>query len=251
MIGLISAVVIASLLGSLHCVGMCGAFLALSLDGPSRVRAQAFYHLGRLATYSGLGVLAGGVGSALDAGGTLVGLQRPAMVLAGVMVAGFGVLTLARAMGVRVRRAPVPAFFRDGVVRLQRAALAMPQGRRSLAIGMLTTLLPCGWLYAFVFTSAGTGSPILGGATMAAFWVGTLPALGALGAGLSAAAGPLRRHAPVLTAILVIVVGIATAVQRWNAGPLALGTGVRDRATLIHEVRSLDASEASCCDGHR
>ena len=56
MIALIGAVLVASLLGSLHCAGMCGAFVAFAVIGspghqPSRVALNTAYNLGRLITY--------------------------------------------------------------------------------------------------------------------------------------------------------------------------------------------------------
>lgn len=251
MIALVVAVFVASVLGSLHCVGMCGAFLALAIDGGGAWRAQATYHLGRLVTYLLAGGMAGAAGSALDAGGSLVGLQRPAALLSAALIAGFGMIALARAMGVKLGHAPIPAPLRAGVLRLQRLALALPPGRRALAIGLVTTLLPCGWLYAFVFTSAGTGSPFTGAAVMGIFWAGTLPAMATLGAGLRSASGPLRRHAPMVTALLVVAVGATSIVQRLSADPLELPVRPATSADLVREVLLLDPSEASCCDVDR
>ncbi|MEL6106783.1 MAG: sulfite exporter TauE/SafE family protein [Planctomycetota bacterium] len=64
---LFSAIVLASVLGSTHCVGMCGP-LALWASGAldqSRQKVLAntsLYHLGRLFTYAMMGLLAGGIG---------------------------------------------------------------------------------------------------------------------------------------------------------------------------------------------
>lgn len=58
-----------------------------------------------------------------------------------------------------------------------RRLMDRPPVVRAAATGLFTTLLPCGWLYAFVVTAAGTGSgtPLHGAALMAVFWLGTLP----------------------------------------------------------------------------
>ena len=63
--------------------------------------------------------------------------------------------------------------------------------RRGAATGLLTTLLPCGWLYAFVITAAGTGNALAGAGLMATFWVGTLPMLTIVGIGVRKLAAPL------------------------------------------------------------
>ena len=79
---------------------------------------------------------------------------------------------------------------------------------RALVMGLVTGCLPCGWLYAFIVTAAGTGTAAAGAATMAVFWLGTLPAMVSLGLGVRALAGPLRRHVPAACAVALILVGL-------------------------------------------
>ena len=79
---------------------------------------------------------------------------------------------------------------------------------RALAIGSLTALLPCGWLYLFAATAAGTGGALSGAAVMAAFWAGTVPALALVGIGARRLAGPLARRAPAFSATLLVVLGL-------------------------------------------
>ena len=233
---MVVAILTASLLGSVHCAGMCGGFLAmavtpLTLDrrplergAPSRAMTasttppawvlSAAYNLGRLATYATLGALAGLLGSAVDLGGELAGVQRAAAYASGGLMAVVGVLALARALGARVPPVPLPPGAKRLASRGYRGVQRWGPVARATAIGLLTTLLPCGWLYAFVVTAAGTGRPEMGVLVMAAFWVGTLPVMGALGAGVQRLSGPLRRHLPVVTAGLLIAVGALTLSGR-------------------------------------
>lgn len=215
---LIATVFVASLLGSLHCAGMCGAFVLFAVGTPDgrthRLPLHAAYHGGRLITYASLGAIAGLAGSAFDFGGSLVGVQRAAAILAGAMMVGFGTIAILRIQGVRVPGPPVPRAWERVLTAGHRFAAARPPIVRALATGLLTTLLPCGWLYAFVISAAGTASPALGALTMVAFWVGTVPVLVALGAGLRAITGALGRRLPTLTAAAVVVVGLATIVMR-------------------------------------
>ena len=92
---------------------------------------------------------------------------------------------------------------------------------RALGTGLFSTLLPCGWLYAFVVTAAGTGSWALGAATMAAFWVGTLPILAVIGVGVRRLAGPLRRYVPAVTALVLVAVGLMTVAGRLSVPAIA------------------------------
>lgn len=243
MLPLMITVLSASLLGSLHCAGMCGGlmFFALGSDqqtsGPSRRTLQCAYHGGRVITYTILGIAAGAIGQAVDFGGSYLGLQRAAAVFAGVMMIGFGLITLARLRGVKIAHVKVPAPLRRGVERAQRAAFALTPFKRALSIGLLTTLLPCGWLYAYAFIAAGTASPFWGGLTMIIFWVGTLPVMVSLGAGIQFLSGRLNRKLPYLTAGAVVVVGLMTATGRMHAPEMSRANlGLSEDATIAPSI---------------
>ena len=90
-----------------------------------------------------------------------------------------------------------------------------PAARRAWLIGVLTGLLPCGWLWAFVVSAAGTASPWAGAAMMAVFWFGTVPAMtGVLALGGTVIDG-VRRKLPVISACVLIVLGVSTLASRW------------------------------------
>ncbi len=262
MTALIVTVLVASLAGSLHCVGMCGAFVAFAVgtgDQPS-VRSKALlsvaYNAGRLVTYTALGAAGGALGAALDLGGSFIGLQRAAAITAGAVMIGFGVLTLLRIMGAKLPQTPVPTFIHRAVGKGQSLAMGMRPMQRALTIGLLTTLLPCGWLYAFAITAAGTASPVWGALTMAVFWAGTLPALVALGAGIQSLTGVMGRRMPAVTAIAIVLVGLYTVMHR-----LELSSAVYAQQPAPHQadqsddqaakqVQQLDAGSLPCCVTH-
>ena len=230
MITLVATVLVASLLGSLHCAGMCGPFVAFAVGQPeggqSRVGLQIAYHGGRLITYTLLGAIAGSLGALLDMTSTLAGLQPVAMVLAGGLMIALGVAELLRHFGHRIAHLAPPKLLVQTVQRGQRFALALRPTRRALAIGLLTTLLPCGWLYAFALTAAGTGSTLYGAVVMAVFWVGTLPVLVSLGASVQLALGALGKRLPLVCAMALIVVGLTTIAGRFGLEPAALAQAV-------------------------
>lgn len=253
MTALILAVLSASVLGSLHCAGMCGAFVAFAVTGGQagpreRWRLHAAYNLGRLVVYTALGAVAGTVGAAVNIGGELVGLQRAAAVVAGAMMVCVGLITVARLAGIRLPTPQAPAWMARAAGRGHVSASRLPATARAVVTGLLTTLLPCGWLYAFVITAAGTAHAGLGALTMAAFWVGTLPVMIAVGLAAQRLSGGLGRLLPMVTALVVIVVGLVTVVQRASIGQMR----VRPPApsdSLVERVRSLPAEEMPCCHG--
>ena len=209
----------ASLVGSLHCAGMCGGFVAFYAGAGGRRPGlgHAAYNLGRLAAYATLGALAGTLGAALDLAAAPAGIQRAAAVLAGVLIALWGTRTLLETAGVRVARLDPPAALRSAVARGVAAVAAQPPVTRALVIGLLTGLLPCGWLYAFIVTAAGTGDPLRGAGLMAVFWLGTLPVMAGLGVAVQALAGGFRRWVPALCAVAMIVVGLFAVAGRARA----------------------------------
>jgi len=224
MLILIGTVLTASLVGSLHCAGMCGGLMlfALGTDTQSKtkhakIKFQSAYHGGRLITYTILGIAAGTLGQALNFGGSFIGIQRAATIFAGLFMICFGLIALARIKGLKIKHARAPKPMQNAVEKGQRLAFALTPFKRALTIGLLTTLLPCGWLYAFAFTAAGTGSPLWGGLTMSVFWLGTLPIMASLGAGIQLLAGPLQSKVPTISALAVIFVGVFTATGRLQA----------------------------------
>lgn len=258
MTALVVAIFCASLMGSLHCAGMCGAFVAFAvgIDGTSagarRSSLQAAYHLGRLVVYTALGAVAGTMGHAFDHAGEMVGVQRAAVALAGASMVVFGTLTILRLNGVRLPAAPAPAFLRNTAASALRFAVQRPPILRAALTGLFTTLLPCGWLYAFVITAAGSGTAAKGAFVMTVFWLGTLPVLVAIGGGVQVLAsrlGSLGRRVPVIAASLIVIVGLFNVFDRGRALNItAAGSAIADAS--IERINSLHSSQMPCCNEH-
>ncbi len=252
------AVLLASLFGSLHCAGMCGALVAFAVGATetqsalSRASLHIAYHGGRMVTYALVGAACGLLGAALDVGGAMLGLNRVAAVLAGGMMIAVGIVAIIRYLGVRVPHPPVPGFLQRTLAVGQRAAVGLRPLPRALTIGLLTAFLPCGWLYAFAIIAAGTGGALMGAAVMTAFWLGTVPILVSLGVGVQALTGTLGRRIPLATAIVIVMLGLYTVGQR-AATPVAafestveaLGGG-----DTMDQVEAAQQVEPPCCQDH-
>ena len=263
MTALVAAVFFASLLGSLHCAGMCGAFVAFAVAGDPRrpgavsvrrTHLHTAYNFGRLITYTALGALAGALGSAIDLAGSAAGLSRAAAIGSGSLMVLFGVTTLLRLHGMRVPKPPLPSVLERVLLAGHRFAAGRGPLVRAGLTGLLTTLLPCGWLYAFAITAAGTADPALGAAVMAAFWAGTLPVLVAVGVGVQKLAGRFAPRLPAVTAAILIIVGAVTIAQRLAVTPLeatALAAMTRpgDHAAAIERLHDLEGKQLPCCVG--
>lgn len=224
MSALVLSVLGASLLGSPHCAAMCGGFVCFfSGQGGSRPSGltHAAYHTGRLAAYALLGLAAGMAGAGFDLAGHMAGFQRPAAVAAGLLMILWAAATLAAAAGYTRGATAAPPAFRRLIARALESLAGRPPVMRATAIGLLTALLPCGWLYVFVATAASTGSAPGGALVMAAFWAGTVPVLAGVGALAQRAAGPLRARLPMLTAAALLLLGVLTVAGKFQAPHLA------------------------------
>lgn len=215
---LAAAVMLASLIGSMHCAGMCGGLVlfAIGADGTpvKRLPLHLAYHLGRGLSYTALGAVAGTLGLAFDWSAAAAGWQRPAAAVAGAAMVAFGIMGLAHAAGWRGSRVALPTSWTRFIERGHRAAFALRPVHRAAAVGLLTPLLPCGWLYAFVIVAAGAASPVVAALIMLVFWIGTLPVMTSVGAGAAMLSGALRAKLPLVTCVLVIIVGLWTALGR-------------------------------------
>ena len=213
MIETASGILLASLVGSVHCAGMCGGFVCFYAGAgggtdATALRSHTMYNVGRLTSYLTLGALAGAIGAGVSSLGALAGVQQAATVLAGALMIGWAISTLAAHRGVRVGRLRAPASWQRTMGRALHAVREQPMATRAWLTGLLTTMLPCGWLYVFVAAAAGSGSVRTGILTMALFWLGTVPALLSVGLGAQRLFGPLRARLPMLSATLVLVMGL-------------------------------------------
>ncbi len=244
---LLATVLAASLAGSLHCAGMCGGFVAFYAGGehgPRRYLAHSAYNGGRLVSYLLLGAVAGSLGAAVDLAGSLAGVRQLAALAAGGLMVGWGGYTLLQALDLPLPRVPLPRWLRRINAEVCGAIRGRPPIVRALLLGLVSTLLPCGWLYAFAVIAAGTGSVWRGMLVMAAFWGGTVPLMLGLGLSLQLLSAPLRRRLPVLTAAMLIVVGLL-----WLAGRTALPPHPTHRHAPPAGLAAAESDSASD-DGH-
>ena len=166
-IGFLGAAFVAGLVGSPHCIGMCGTFAILC---GGRFADTLLWHLGRMTTYALLGALAGAFGGLVPG---------PSWVAAVVSLALM--LWFAAALAGLV---PEPRVAIPGLTRLGTAMSGNPNPGMRYAFGIVIGFLPCGLVYATLGIAVASGSPGTGALAMAAFGLGTAPLLSAFALGL-------------------------------------------------------------------
>jgi sulfite exporter TauE/SafE len=164
---------ILGLLGSFHCVGMCGpiAFL-LPLDRENRgtrILQLSSYHFGRILTYSLLGLLFGIAGNTLH----FFGIQQQLSIGMGIVMI---ISILAPIRFTNKFSVTRPIYKLVGKVKnALGAALKKKEPETFFIIGFLNGLLPCGLVYMAVFGAIALGKPLQGSVYMALFGIGTIP----------------------------------------------------------------------------
>ena len=202
-------VFVGGLLGSSHCVGMCGAF-AISIGAATpnwriNLARQVTYSLGRVFTYSAAGAIAGFAGFRLSRElPTLVHIQSWLAVFAGMLLMIQGLKAAGIWPRLLPRRAPTACLSAS----LFASFLKAPNLNGVFLAGMINGLLPCGLVYAFLTLAASTQSLPSGMTHMLAFGLGTIPIMvltGCSGGFLSMAS---RRRLLSIAAWCVILTGV-------------------------------------------
>jgi sulfite exporter TauE/SafE len=171
------------LLGSGHCIGMCGGIVAaVSLSGARRggVIVHALYNVGRITTYVFMGYLVGWLGLAVAYTGGFREAGRVFMFVADVFVilVGLGSAGAFRRLNVMTLEFAGPVGILTALVRPLRK---LPPAAAALPLGLLLGFIPCGFLYAVLLNAALTADPLAGAQVMLGFGLGTAPALFAFG----------------------------------------------------------------------
>ncbi|MBF8149375.1 sulfite exporter TauE/SafE family protein [Winogradskyella sp. F6397] len=170
---MLASAFILGLLGSLHCVGMCGpiAFM-LPVDRSNslkKVSQIAIYHFGRILAYSIIGLVFGLLGKSFS----LFGLQQQLSIVVGVLMIII-VLLPQNITGKFTLTKPLYKII-SKVKSSLGSALKKKTADTFLTIGFLNGFLPCGLVYMAVFGAVATGSLAEGSFYMVLFGIGTIP----------------------------------------------------------------------------
>lgn len=196
-----------------HCLAMCGGIAAaagvVTLPGQSRRPPWTWLlatQLGRITSYSLAGLAVGGLLGGLITALDIEGLRT--------------VFRLLTAVALLIAAAVLAGWLRDPGQWLGRGVwrVLAPLGRRFLPLrsapaafgfGMVWGWMPCGFVYSVLLVAAVAADPWRSASIMAAFGLGTLPAMVALAAGTSTLFSLAKRAGLRRLASLVLV---ATAV---------------------------------------
>ena len=223
---MILSAIILGLMGSLHCVGMCGpiAFM-LPVDRTSNLKkiSQIFiYHFGRLMAYSIMGILFGFIGKGLY----VFGIQQKLSILIGVLMI---VVILIPYKTFNKYNFSKPLYILISKVKNRLGkALKKKTADTFLTIGFLNGFLPCGLVYMALFGAIAMANPLEGGLYMMLFGAGTIPlmttAIYFSGFLKGTAKQKIQRLIPVFvvfTGLLFIIRGLGLGIPYVSPKPIA------------------------------
>ena len=211
----LSLIFLAGLLGSSHCVGMCGGFAILlgmhASDKLKNFTIQLQYSLGRIFTYSFLGAIAGVSGQRIDlTTNTWINVSAILCAVAGLFLIYQGLL----ALGIRIRRKTAETTNGPCLLSPILANFLRSERRGSTFLaGVLTGFLPCGLVYAFLTLAVASKDLMWGTAVMAVFGAGTVPIMVATGVGGNLLSLLARQRLLRLAAWSVVLTGVLTLIR--------------------------------------
>ncbi len=202
------------LVGSLHCLGMCGPLVvayslhsrAIKQEGKSSYFRQGLahhlaFHSGRITSYGILGGLAAGLFH-LTLPGWVAGLRGSVTFGGGIVMILLGMMLLKM---IPSFSAPMTNSF---LGRLLPRLLGSTGVSSKLAIGLAAGFLPCMLSWAMIVKSATTGNPLQGLITMALFGLGTIPALFLPGLSATLLSLKSRLYGERVAALSIMVMGL-------------------------------------------
>jgi len=174
-----------------------------SVHGFNKFIPHIYFNLGRIISYTLLGGLIGYLGSFLAISSTISGLI---IIIASLLMIIVGLQLLKIFPLLNKIQIKAPKFIARKIYSTEENS--SPNKLSSAFLGGVTFFLPCGFTQALQLYVLGTGSFIIGGLTMLAFSLGTMPSLLSIGVLTSFAKGKFHRHLTTFSAVLVIFIGL-------------------------------------------
>jgi len=212
---LLSAIIL-GLMGSLHCIGMCGPIvfmLPVDRDNEFKKFGQIFiYHFGRLLAYGIIGLVFGMLGKGLY----VFGMQQKLSIAIGVLMIVI-ILIPYKTFSRHNLSKPVYKVISKVKNRLGRE-LKKKSPDTFLTIGFLNGFLPCGLVYMALFGAIAMGNAAEGSLYMLLFGIGTIPLMTTAIYFSGILKGGLRQKVQRLIPFFVVAIGILFIIRGLGLG---------------------------------
>ena len=244
---LISAFVL-GLMGSFHCVGMCGPIaLSLPLRGNNfwqKMTGGLLYNIGRTITYGAMGALFGLIGQGFH----LLGFQQ----LISILMGTFMIVSVTLPFLFKNRMPGSFEFFTAPLRRTIQRLFRVRSYKGLLLIGLLNGLLPCGLVYLAIAGAIGTGSVYFGIAFMVLFGLGTLPMMLLISWIGNLFTIAVRNTMNKIIPYIVVLIGVLFILRGLSLGIPYLSPPAEKMTPAIHmnmhnPGKAVEAVKHACC----
>lgn len=206
------SILTASLIGSPHCSGMCGGFTLLySQHCKDHYLPHILYNTGRLTTYAVLGVTAAILGKTID---STIPIGSFAALLMGILLVLSGLMQLIGLESIfsKMLNTKAPNL----ISKYAKRVFTLNSWIKPYLIGVVTTFLPCGWLYAFVALALASADVVRALSIMFVFWLGTLPVMVSVALLGQKLTGLASKAIPRVSAVLIILAGFFSIYSHYS-----------------------------------
>jgi len=199
---------LAGVLGSYHCVGMCG-FIPPLIQYRSWLIGNLLYSAGRIFTYMFLGFLAG-------YGGMFFHSLQFQMVQKGFsLFLGIGMIVFGLQITGNIKEKGVPGL---DLIFITITEILSKFRKHPFFLGMFNGFLPCPLVYAFLMQAMFEGSPLKGMAVMFFFGIGTVPAMLFASKVFQTVSAKARKRLSSLAGVVVILLGVWLILRAFGIG---------------------------------
>ena len=207
---------ILGLLGSFHCVGMCGPIaMALPLPDQSsstKIIGTFLYNFARAITYALLGIVFGLFGKSFS----MIGWQQYLSIALGVLIIMYLILpTVYSKINLQIS-------FVDKIISFIKKKIAHQFSKKNynslFTIGLLNGLLPCGFVYVGIAGAIAFAHPVESGLFMFMFGMGTFPIMFAVAISKTFISLNIRNRIKQFTPAMLFVIGSLFILRGMNLG---------------------------------
>lgn len=228
------------LVGSLHCIGMCGPIaVALPLKHHGwlqKILGGFLYNIGRALTYGLIGALFGLLGKGLH----LAGLQKWVSIAMGVVMIVSVVFPIV--FRERIKIGSLAGSYSARLISRFRELFGRRSHRNLFVIGLLNGLLPCGLVYVAVAGAINTNDIAVGALFMIVFGLGTFPVMMAVSLAGSIISAGIRAKLSRVVPVFIVLLGIIFILRG-----MALGIPyISPRSQMLTPEKEMKV-KGSCC----
>lgn len=211
-----------------HCVGMCGPVIGIlgMNNAYKRIPAAILYNLGRVSTYTLLGVIGGLIAASVS---DITAIQYGIRYIAGAIMIFIALQLFGMPQFLGIIERPFQYIWKP-LQRFSQRFFPIRTALGTYSVGMIWGLLPCGAVYGPLAVAIGAGSIAKSAGIMFAFGLGTLPIMIGL-----AVFGTFVGHFFAKKGVRMIAGIIVLLMAIYYLGWIAPQDKVTKRATMVSE----------------